>query len=196
MPKLILVGGGGHCNACIDVVEAEGRYEILGVLDPKLSVSDKVLGYDVLGDDSLTEKYILDGCHFLITIGQIGTHEIRKRVFNSLTEMNGVIATIISPRSYVSKHAVIGVGSIVMHDALVNAGSAILDNCIINTKALVEHDSVVESHCHISTAAVVNGGSHIFQGTFFGSNAVGKQGVKTVYAEFIKAGSCYKGNSF
>jgi sugar O-acyltransferase (sialic acid O-acetyltransferase NeuD family) len=194
MPKLILVGGGGHCNACIDVVEAEGRYEILGILDPQLSKGDKLLGYDVLGDDSLFEEYISEGCHFLITIGQIGTHEIRKRVFNLLKKMNGIVATIISPRSYVSKHAVIGEGCIVMHDALVNAGSTILENCIINTKALIEHDSVVEPHCHVSTAAVVNGGSHISEGTFFGSNAVGKQGVRTAYAEFIKAGRCYKGS--
>ena len=33
--KLILVGGGGHCKACIDVIEEQGKFEILGILDLK-----------------------------------------------------------------------------------------------------------------------------------------------------------------
>ena len=27
-PKLILIGGGGHCAACIDVIEQENKFEI------------------------------------------------------------------------------------------------------------------------------------------------------------------------
>ena len=32
-PKIILVGAGGHCRSCIDVIEQEGRFEILGIVD-------------------------------------------------------------------------------------------------------------------------------------------------------------------
>ena len=32
-PEIILVGGGGHCKSCIDVIEAEGRFIIKGIID-------------------------------------------------------------------------------------------------------------------------------------------------------------------
>ena len=30
---IILIGGGGHCKSCIDVIEQEGKYRIVGILD-------------------------------------------------------------------------------------------------------------------------------------------------------------------
>ena len=33
MKKIILIGGGGHCKSCIDVIEQEGKYRIAGIVD-------------------------------------------------------------------------------------------------------------------------------------------------------------------
>ncbi len=41
-PKLILVGAGGHCRSCIDVIEQENKFEIIGMLSALLSVSFKM----------------------------------------------------------------------------------------------------------------------------------------------------------
>jgi len=35
--ELILIGGGGHCTACIDVIEQEGRFAIAGIVDVETS---------------------------------------------------------------------------------------------------------------------------------------------------------------
>ncbi len=32
-PNIILIGGGGHCKACIDVIEQENKYTIAGIID-------------------------------------------------------------------------------------------------------------------------------------------------------------------
>jgi len=32
-PNIILLGAGGHCKSCIDVIEAEGKFTIVGILD-------------------------------------------------------------------------------------------------------------------------------------------------------------------
>ena len=32
-PEIILVGVGGHCRSCVDVIEWEGRFDILGIVD-------------------------------------------------------------------------------------------------------------------------------------------------------------------
>jgi sugar O-acyltransferase (sialic acid O-acetyltransferase NeuD family) len=111
----------------------------------------------------------------LITMGQIKSPTRRMELFNDLMDMGACFPVIQSPLAYVSPHAKIGEGTIVMHQALINAGVSVGRNCIINTKALVEHDAVIEDHCHISTGAVVNGGVTIGSGSFFGSNAVCKE---------------------
>ena len=77
-----------------------------------------------------------------------------------------------------------------MHQALINSNVTIGENCIINSKALIEHDCLVEDSCHISTASVLNGGVIVKEGTFFGSNATSKEGVKL--SGFIKAGGLEK----
>ena len=35
MKKIILVGAGGHALSCIDVIEAEKKYKIIGLIDNK-----------------------------------------------------------------------------------------------------------------------------------------------------------------
>lgn len=195
MQKLILVGGGGHSKSCIDVIEQEGTYKITGILDQEELIGQKVLGYEIIGSDDQMTKYAKEGYTFLITVGQIKSSSLRERLFVKLEACNAKIATIISPRAYVSKHALIGRGTIVMHDVLVNANASIGENCIINSKALIEHDAVIQNFCHISTSAVVNGGTVVKEGSFFGSNAVSKEYVETNINDFIKAGTTFKGNS-
>lgn len=193
MKKLVLIGGGGHCKSCIDVIEQSGTHEIVGILDKQENQGQFVLGYEIIGTDELIKELVQEGYEFLITIGQITTSEIRCGLYNKLTNYNAKIATVISARAYVSKHAVVEIGSIVMNDVLINASAHIGKNCIINSKALIEHDVVIEDHCHISTAAVLNGGTIVKKGSFFGSNAVSKEYVTTLNDDFIKAGSLFLG---
>ena len=36
MKKLIIFGGGGHCNSCIDVIFAQKKFKIDSIIDEKL----------------------------------------------------------------------------------------------------------------------------------------------------------------
>jgi sugar O-acyltransferase (sialic acid O-acetyltransferase NeuD family) len=191
-PNLILIGGGGHCKSCIDVIEQENKFIIAGIVDTNPPAGD-LLGYPLLGLDDDLAKLKLSYEYALITIGQIKTSAIRIRLLEYAKSLGFKLPVIISPRAYVSKHAKIGSGTIVMHDALINAGVIVGDNCIINTKSLIEHDAVIEDSCHISTGAIINGGVMVRQGSFVGSNAVTKESVKTNEKDFIKAGSLFKG---
>jgi sugar O-acyltransferase (sialic acid O-acetyltransferase NeuD family) len=190
-PKLILIGGGGHCTACADVIELENKYEIAGIVDR--DVNCKVFDYPLLGGDECLQELRNQYEYALITVGQIKSPATRIRLYEYVKSLGYKFPTIISPRAYVSRHALLGEGTIIMHDALINAGAVIGRNCIINSKALVEHDAVVEDNCHISTSTTINGGAMIRQGTFVGSNAVTKEGVNTKENDFIKAGSLFTG---
>lgn len=193
-PKLVLIGGGGHCAACIDVIEQEDRFKIAGIVERE-GIGNELLGYPILGNDEELPVIRATCDYALITVGQIKTPAIRIRLFEHAKSLGFTLATIVSPRAYVSKHASLGEGTIVMHDALINACAIIGNNCIINTKALVEHDAIVEEHSHISTGAIVNGGAKIRKGTFVGSNSVTREGVATQECDFIKAGSLFRGNA-
>jgi len=152
---IILIGGGGHCRSCIDVVEQEGKYEIAGIVDIPEKRDQQVLGYSVIGSDEDLPELVRTYPNVLITLEQIKTPERRMALFERLLKMGARFPVIQSPLAYVSPHARIGEGTIVMHRALINAGARVGRNCIINTNALVEYDVIIEDHCHVSTNAVV-----------------------------------------
>ena len=178
MDKIILIGGGGHCKSCIDVIEQGGIFRIAGIVDVPEKLHQEVLGYEIIATDDDLPRMVNEYDNFLITLGQIKSPEKRMSIFQTLKKSGAKLPVIVSPLAYVSKHAGIEEGTIVMHYALVNAGAKIGKNCIINSKALVEHDAVIGDHCHIATNAVINGGVKVGAGSFFGSNAVSKEYVE------------------
>jgi sugar O-acyltransferase (sialic acid O-acetyltransferase NeuD family) len=175
---ILLLGAGGHARACIDVIEQEGRFLVAGLVGLPDERGARVLGYPVLGTDADLVGLLRDYPHALITVGQIKTAEPRMRLFSLLQENGCAPPVIVSPRAYVSPHATLGVGTIVMHGAVVNAAAVVGRNCIINSQSLVEHDAVIGDHCHISTSAAVNSGVHIGSATFIGSNSSVRQVVR------------------
>ena len=176
--SILLIGAGGHSRSCIDVIEQDGRYKVAGLVGLPDEVGSTVLGYPVLGTDSDLHDLLPRFRSAMVTLGQIKSPEVRMKL-HSLLEASGCrMPVIVSPRAYVSEHAQVGAGSIVMHGAVINAGASIGRNCIINSQVLVEHDTVVGDHCHVATAAVINGGVSIGSGSFIGSNACVRQGIR------------------
>lgn len=176
-PKLILVGAGGHARSCIDVIEKQGIYQIVGLVGLQEQRSSSVLGYPVIAtDDSLPA--LADSIDYaLITVGQIQNWTQRVRLYEKIVEYGFQLPIIVSPFAYISVHAHIGPGSIIMHGAIVNAGVTIGENCIINSRSLIEHDTTVSSHCHISTGAILNGDVVVGSCSFVGSGSIVMQGI-------------------
>lgn len=186
---IILLGGGGHCKSCIDVIEQQNIYRIIGILDMIDLVGSKILGYEVIGTDNDIPEFIKTIKKYFITVGQIKEVSKRIELFNLLKSYKLTLPIILSPFSYVAKSSLLGEGTIIMHHALVNADAIIGRNCIVNSKALIEHDAIIEDHCHISTAAIINGGVQVGRESFIGSNTVTRQYISIPKNSFIKANS-------
>lgn len=187
--KIVLIGGGGHAKACIDVIEQEGSFEIVGLLDQVEKVGQKVLNYEVIGTDDNIVDWVKEHCWFIVAVGQIKSAAPRECIYGKLTAAHALIATIISPLAYVSSYAKIGIGTCIMHGAKVNASAVVGDNCIINTNANIEHDVIVGNHSHVSTNAVLNGNCKIKDRVFIGSGAIVKQGVMVADNVVVGAGA-------
>ena len=177
MGNLILIGAGGHARSCIDTIEQEGSYRIAGIVGLAKEVGSKQFGYQVLGTDSDLIELAKHYPNALIALGQITTAEHRIRLYQQALNIGFKLPGVIAPTAYVSPHATIGAGTIVMHGAIVNAGAVIGNNCIINSRALIEHDAQVADHCHISTGAILNGDTSIGSGSFIGSGTTIKEGI-------------------
>lgn len=194
MDEIILIGAGGHANACIDVIEFSGMFKIAGFIEKNKNYNEKKLKYPILGSDddlpNLRRKYK----NAFITIGQIKTPSIRIKLYNILRELNFNIPIIKSPLAYVSNTAVIRKGTIIMHNAIINSNSKVGKNCIINSRALIEHDVVIDDHCHISTGSIINGGVKVGEKSFIGSGVITKQGISIGNNCIIDAGITLKNN--
>jgi sugar O-acyltransferase (sialic acid O-acetyltransferase NeuD family) len=191
--KIILLGGGGHCVSVIDVIEQENKFEILGITDNLIQKNTLISGYPVLGNDDCFNELKYNDVYFLITVGQIKTSSIRRKIAEVFLQKKA--ATVISPLAYVAKNTIIEAGTIIMHHAIINAGATVGQHCIINTKALIEHGATVNSFCHVATAATVNGDVTLQNDVFVGSNAVIAQGITVPANTIISAGSFYKYNN-
>ena len=188
MRNIVLLGAGGHCKSCIEIIENLEKYKIKGIVDKSVKAEQDFMGYKILGSDKEIKDLISENDFGLVCVGQIKSPDIRIKLFNLLENISINIATIKSKSSIISPNSRIKKGTIIMHKALINSGAAIGSNCIINTGSIVEHDSIIGDHCHISTGAIVNGNVHIGSGSFIGSGSILKEGIKIGEKVVVSAG--------
>lgn len=191
---LVLLGGGGHCVSCVDVIESSEEWSIVGILETPSKIGHRVSGYPVIGDDNDIDRLVKQDNYFLVTLGQIGSPVHRQRLFHLLEQSGAKLATVVSPKAHVSKRAEIGEGAIIHHGSIVNANVSIGRNCIINTGTIIEHDCRIGNHTHISTRVAVNGGVSVGNGCFIGSGSVLLQGITVVDGVVIGASSLVLGD--
>lgn len=192
MENLVLIGIGGHATACIDVIRSTKRFNVLGYIN-KHEVLNNTFGLDYLGDDQCSFAFIPD-VSFLIAVGQLGEGTIREQLYSALKIQGARFPLITSPYAYVSDHARIGEGTIIMHGAVIQAGAVVGENCIINDRALLEHDTIVGNNSHISTGAILNGQVSIGDRCFIGSGAIVKNNVNIYQSATVGAGSVVLSN--
>ena len=178
MKSIILIGNGGHCKSCIDVIENSTDYNIKGLISKDSNQSEKFMNYRILGNDKNLLDCFSQDDYGLIAVGQIKSAKKRISLFNLLKKNKILLATVKSKYSIVSSSAILGAGTITMHNSIINAGAVIGMNCILNTNSLVEHEVKIGNHCHISTGAIINGGVTIGHESFIGSGCIIREGVK------------------
>ncbi|GLH73050.1 acetyltransferase [Geothrix limicola] len=193
-PKIILIGAGGHCHSCIDVIEQQGKYDIAGLIGMPDEINSQVLGYKVIGSDSDLPRIAEEYQYALITVGQISSPHCRIRLYEYAASLGLQFPVIVSPYAHVARGVPIGPGTIVMHGAIINSGSSIGENCLINSRALIEHDVTVHAHCHISTGAILNGNVSVGWGSFVGSGSIVKEGLQLGHECLIGMGVSVRHN--
>jgi len=189
---ILLLGAGGYCKSCLDLLSVLSNYNVAGIVNKKDSTVTEVLGVKVVGTDSDLELLISQYKNVLIAVGQIKSPKLRIKLFENAKRLGAIFPVLVSPNSQISQTARIDEGTICFHQTIINASASVGRNCIINNKSLVEHDAEIGSHCHISTGSLINGGVVIEDGCFIGSGAILHQGVRVGKNSVIGAGKILK----
>jgi sugar O-acyltransferase (sialic acid O-acetyltransferase NeuD family) len=173
--KVLVVGAGGHAAACIDVIEEENKYKIIGLIGMPSEIGQKLSGYEVIGTDKNLKQLLKLTDKIILGVGQIKSPSLRIDITNKFINIGFNFQSTVSPSSRVSKNTNIGIGSVIMHNTTISTGSVIGDYSIINTGAIIEHDSKIGSFTHISTGVILNGNTSIGNNTFVGSGTIVKE---------------------
>jgi len=173
--KIVIVGSSGHAKVIIDIIEKEGKYNIVGLLDAFKEIGKSTFGYKILGEEKdlpkLVKKYQLTGC-----IIAIGDNWIRSIVKNKIEEIDTSFKFVSSvhPSAMVARGVTVGSGTVVMAGAVINSNSKIGDFCIINTNASLDHDSNMSNFSSIAPGVTTGGNVSIgeFSAVSLGANII------------------------
>jgi acetyltransferase EpsM len=167
--KVIVLGHGGHSKVVSELIQANGRLQVIGYLDNKYTTLQVINNYicgPIEAAAQLMGEY--EEVKFILAIGD---NRARKSVVEKINLSTRDFLTVIHPTASISPTAKIGYGTVVMPHAVINADVRIGNHCIINSCSVVEHDSFLEDFVHLCPNSTVTGTVEIGEGSCVGSGA-------------------------
>ena len=139
----VILGGGGHASALIDILQTTRLAVPCAILDPDRSRwGSDLFGVPILGgDDKLSELVDKNVTHFLVGLGSTGDNRHRRRLFELGLSFKMTPLTVKHPSAFCSSMAQVGPGSQLFPGSIVNTGASLGANVIVNSGAIVEQNS-------------------------------------------------------
>jgi UDP-perosamine 4-acetyltransferase len=184
---VVVLGAGGHAKVVIELIRAEGGYDVVALLDAD-TTPRQVLGVPVVGDDAALERLRGEGiAHAFVALGG---NALRVKVAAAARKLGYELINAVSPSAVISPTARLGAGVAVMAGAVVNAESRLDDLAILNTRASVDHDCVLGEACHVAPGSALAGGVTVGREAFLGAGTVVIPGIRIGEGAVIGAGAC------
>jgi sugar O-acyltransferase (sialic acid O-acetyltransferase NeuD family) len=191
--KLLVIGCGGHYNSCIEIINENKQFHVVGIIDSDKKKFSKIFANNkVIGTDEDLKKIFLEVKFAFVCIGFIKNVEIRKKIFEKLIKIGYKIPYFVAKNSTLSRDFQISEGSIIHKNVFINKNVIIGKNSIINSGSIIEHDVRIGSNVHLAPGCIVNGNCFIDDDCFIGSGAIIVNNVYVKKGTFIKAGSIIK----
>ena len=190
MENTLIIGSGGHAKVIIDIVEKEGKYNIVGLLNAHPKLGKKILGYDVLGKDTDLPKFAEIHAIKGIIIA-VGDNFTRSKVVTYAKENCVELSffSAIHPQTAIAPDVKIGQGTVIMAGVSVNATSSIGDFCILNTNSSLDHDSLMGDFSSLAPGVTVGGECQIGKYSAINIGAILLPRIKIGAHSVIGAGS-------
>lgn len=158
MENIVLFGGGNQAHYTIDIIEKEGKYNIVGIIDSIHEVGSDRFGYKVLGRQENLKNLILEyNIHGgIISIGDNGSRYI---VYQQIIQLipNFKFVNAIHPSVVIGNTTELGFGVVAMAGCIFNPKAKIGNFTFFATGAQVEHDNVIGDFASISAGSITGG---------------------------------------
>lgn len=119
----------------------------------------------------------------------IGDNVRRLEVARLLMARGHHLPILIHDTAFVSQHAALGAGTVVMPQAAINAGAHLGMGVIINTGASVDHDCQLADAVHVSPGARLAGTVTVGEASWVGIGASVREGLQIGAGVMIGAGA-------
>lgn len=186
MRGLLVVGAGGHGRVVADAALESGGWPRVAFLDDRHpALSNTMLG-PVLGTTATMADW---RSHYPDLVVAVGDASIRLGFLGLAEELGYRLPAVVHPRAWVSSHATLGPGSVVMAQAAVQSGAVLGRGCIVNTGAGVDHDCTLGDGVHVAPGAALGGDVVVGERTWVGIGAAVREGVTIGKGVLVAAGS-------
>lgn len=190
MDKILLIGASEHAKVVMDIIEKEGKYKILGLIDTYKPAGEDIFGYKILGKEDTLENLFKSGevMGGMITIGDNWTrYKMAEKIKSLAPEFPFVSA--IHPSAILARGVEIGAGSVLMAGVIVNSDSKIGGHCILNTRSSLDHDCELGDFSSLAPGVTTGGKVSIgaFSAISLGANII--HGVKIGEQTILGAGA-------
>ena len=158
MKNIVIIGGGNQAHYTIDIIEKEGKYNVVGIIDSIHEVGSDRFGYKILGRQEniaeIIKQHQIQGG--LITIGD---NWIRHIVSNQILNLvpNFEFVNAIHPSVIIGNNVKLGGGITAMAGVIFNPKSEIGNFTFFATGAQIEHDCVISDFASVSAGSVTGG---------------------------------------
>ena len=174
MRLLALLGASGHGKVVADAALEAGWQEVV-FFDDAWPDRGSLRQWNIVGNtaDLLQRCAEFDG-----VVVSIGNCAVRWNLQQQLSGRGARFATIVHPRACVSRHAVLGAGTVVMAGAVINVDAQLGAAVIVNTGATVDHDCLLGDGVHVAPGAHLSGDVRVGEGSWIGVGAAVRQGTE------------------
>jgi len=189
LPKIVLIGGGGHCKVIIDAIRKARNYEIIGIIDCKREEKE-VLDIKIIGDDSKLKKIFVNDCrNAFVSVGSVGDTAVRHKLAKMAERIGFKFPIIIHPSAVVANDIKIGEGTFVGPGVVLSPGVKIGKHVIINSKVSVDHDCKIGDFVHLAPGVTLSGGVKVGKNTHLGTGTSVLQGINIGQDSIVGVGS-------
>ena len=151
--SLLIVGAGIYSLIAREIAEDMNVFDKIAFVDETSKTAPD--GTEVIGTFSDIEA--LSSKYSDIAVA-IGNPEVRSKVLEKIeNEYSYNIATLISPKAYVSSLAKIEKGCFIEPMSVIHPFATISKGCIISAGAIINHMCVCSEYVHIDCNATVSG---------------------------------------
>lgn len=164
LDKIFVFGASGHAKVVIDIIERQGLYSIMFLVDDDPCLKDsEFYGYRVIGGK---HELLEARDHICCGIVAIGSNQARIAVADWLADNQFRLVSAIHPMAQLGRGVTVADGTAIMAGAMINSDSRIGRNVIVNTRTSIDHDCTIEDGVHIAPGATLCGTVKIGYGSF------------------------------